>query len=76
MPCYEFRCLAHGGFERIRPFAESANDAPCPVCRVMSARIVSIPGPSFVKGGGTGAQKGSGGWRLGDQPERNDWIDS
>ncbi|TVP59649.1 MAG: zinc ribbon domain-containing protein [Halomonadaceae bacterium] len=43
MPVYDYKCREHGHFHGLETLAQSAQPKACPVCGVMSARIIVIP---------------------------------
>lgn len=43
MPLYNYVCDVHGEFVDWRPMRESAAPAPCPDCRHLAQRAVSLP---------------------------------
>jgi putative FmdB family regulatory protein len=44
MPVYAFTCAACGGFDVVRPMAESDEPARCPDCGSDAQRVFSPPG--------------------------------
>jgi putative FmdB family regulatory protein len=76
MPLYEYTCdPCKYNFEKIRKFSEP--DAECDKCHTLARRRISVPGVSVMNKDGTGAQRDSKkNERIGDWPDRNEWIDA
>ncbi len=43
MPVYDYKCASHGIFYGLATLAESAAPGHCPVCGVLSPRIICVP---------------------------------
>lgn len=41
MPCYDYRCGAHGVFEALAGVAEYEQPSPCPQCGAPAARVIA-----------------------------------
>ena len=59
MPLYEFSCEKHGRFGDYRPMGSCTIPSPCPVCNVLSERVISLPAINITQGSQT-LQFGSG----------------
>ena len=42
MPLYEFQCLEHGKFEKLKPMSKCSDDESCPECGKMASKIFSL----------------------------------
>lgn len=42
MPIYEYECVRHGKFEKLRPMSEATKPGLCPNCCEESPRVISI----------------------------------
>lgn len=51
MPLYNFICDSCGAFDAWCDMSDCAKPAPCPVCRLSSARAVSAPRLALMDGG-------------------------
>lgn len=59
MPLYEFCCNKHGVFDGYRTIENRSVSEPCPICKVLSERIISLPA-IVIKQGSQRLQFGSG----------------
>ena len=49
MPIYDYRCATCGSFEQRRPMKESGEPAACPVCHVLTARVLTEPNLNLMR---------------------------
>jgi putative FmdB family regulatory protein len=49
-PVYEFSCDRHGVFESYRLMTNCTEPEPCPKCKTLSERIISLPSVRLVQG--------------------------
>lgn len=43
MPLYDYKCKSHGVFQELATITEFQSPKPCPLCNVLSARVIRLP---------------------------------